>query len=272
LKRNNVLSNGAAFDSYAATGSATKYVLYLHGGGLIYGSKKDLPDALKQVFLTHGYTVLALDYLSAPNASVKEIVASLIETFHLLKKEVIYDHPFALCGRSAGGYLMLQLTKALIAEEIKPHFLVNFYGYTDLDFIKTQKSHLTQAISANEIQNIDQTSIIWDDPYLSRFLLYQYGVQKSLLPIYYGLPTTEDWTSYGITNEELINFPPCFSTTSSSDEEVPFRYSKKIGRTIPDSTFKPVYYLEHDFLKQTREPAVKQLLTQLSAWLENLSL
>ncbi|MGH2311273.1 alpha/beta hydrolase, partial [Enterococcus faecalis] len=62
--------------------------------------------------------------------------------------------------------------------------------------------------------------------------------------------------------------PTCSSTASSTDEEVSFRYSKKIGRTISESTFKAIYYLEHDFLKQTKDTSVITLFEQLDSWLK----
>ena len=34
---------------------------------MIYGTKSDLPEELKELFTSNGYTVLALDYLLAPN-------------------------------------------------------------------------------------------------------------------------------------------------------------------------------------------------------------
>ena len=149
-----------------------------------------------------------------------------------------------------------------------PQLLVNFYGYTDLEFIKEPRKLLKQAISAKEIAAIDQTKPVWDDPFLSRYLLYHYSIQQALLPHFYGLPENGDWSAYALSDETLKTFPPCFSTASSSDEEVPFRYSKKIGRTIPESTFKAVYYLEHDFLKQTKDPSVIALFEQLDSWLK----
>ena len=42
-----------------------------------------------------------------------------------------------------------------------------FYGYTDLEFIKEPRKLLKQAISAKEIATIDQTKPVWDDPFLA---------------------------------------------------------------------------------------------------------
>lgn len=267
MKKTKILANGAAVDIYSTDTSHPKYMIYLHGGGLIYGSKSDLPENLTQVFLKHGYTVLALDYLLAPNSQLADIIASLAETFQLLKDELIQQQPFSLCGRSAGGYLMVQLTKHLVSQQLSPTCLINFYGYTDLTFITQQRPLQLKQITTSAITAIDQKTPLWDDPFLSRYLLYHYACQHQLLAKFYGLSETSDWTAYSVTAEELRSFPPCFSTASSSDEEVPFRYSKFIGRFIPESTFSPVYYLQHDFLKQPQETQVVELFQKLDQWL-----
>ena len=93
MKKTITLANGAAVDSYS-TDNDQKVLLYFHGGGLIYGSKNDLPSELKKRFLAKGYTVLAVDYLLAPNSTLPEIVAALEESFYLLKESVIGDRPF----------------------------------------------------------------------------------------------------------------------------------------------------------------------------------
>ncbi len=264
LKRTITLANGAQVDCYPAE-SEQKIVIYFHGGGLIYGSKNDLPSGLKDTFLAKGYTVLAVDYLLAPNSSLPEILTALEETFYLLKDSLIGNHRFGFCGRSAGGYLMLLLTKKLFAKQLSPDFLVNFYGYTDLSFIHEERKLLPLTIEKEQVAAIDLEAPVWDDPLLSRFLLYHYAVQQNLLKDFYGINALEEFT---ISDSDLQQFPRTFSSCSTSDKEVPFSYSKKIGRTIPNSSFKPVYYLDHDFLKEIDKPEVQKILQALQDWLE----
>ena len=114
---------------------AEKYLLYFHGGGFVYGSKNDLPQALSAVFLNAGYTILAVDYLLAPNHSLQEILTQNEQTFAELNAAIIKDQPFSFCGRSAGGYAMLALTQHLLANKQQlPERVINFYGYYDLAF------------------------------------------------------------------------------------------------------------------------------------------
>lgn len=89
LKNNQTLANGARVTIYPTTTEPTNYVVYLHGGGMIYGTKSDLPEELKELFTSNGYTVLALDYLLAPNTKIDHILGTLTETFQLLNEEII---------------------------------------------------------------------------------------------------------------------------------------------------------------------------------------
>lgn len=41
-------------------------ILYLHGGGLLYGDRDDLPEPYRNLLLDAGYTLYCLDYPLAP--------------------------------------------------------------------------------------------------------------------------------------------------------------------------------------------------------------
>lgn len=268
MKKTRQLANGAAVDIYLPESiEPKKAIIYFHGGGLIYGTKGDLTEELKQVFLKNGFQVIAVDYLLAPNTSLPNILTALEETIGLLKDEVIQSRPFGFCGRSAGSFLMLQLVKRGLLP--RPDFLVNFYGYTDLSFIDTPRHLIEQTISEKEIQQVEQKENVWDDPFLNRYLLYHYAVQQQMISKFYGI-SEETIHEFAITKETLQTFPPCFSSASSSDEEIPFRYSKLLGKTIPNSRFEPVYYLEHDFLKLSQDSQVQKVLKHLDNWLTSV--
>jgi len=163
---------------------------------------------------------------------------------------------------------MFHLTKYLrMDKEIAPNFLINFYGYTDFEFLKKQTTPTTHTLTEEILIGIDQQTPTADDPLMARALLYHYGRQQGILAAYYRLPNSLDWSDHAIGEKELAAFPPCYSTASTSDQEVPFASSKRISKQIPNSRFKPVYDLEHDFLKQTNEPQVQTVLKELSDWL-----
>ncbi|WP_207942369.1 hypothetical protein DOK78_001006 [Enterococcus sp. DIV2402] len=261
------LSNGCQIAVNTPVTTNGKYMVYLHGGGFIYGSKNDLPQALAQQFLDAGYTILAMDYLLAPNHSLKDILTGIYDSFAEIKETIIKDAPFSFCGRSAGGYALLSLTAHLLQTNATlPECLINFYGYYDLKFIHTKRQLTSTTITPEMIAGIDQTQTVWDDPLLQRYVLYMYGVQQQQLNDFYQVSeqAIDDFT---ISAELLKQFPPTFSTASTSDAEVPFKYSKSLKRLIPDCKFVPVYDLEHDFLKQPEDEQVQKVFNQLATWL-----
>ncbi|WP_208559083.1 alpha/beta hydrolase [Marinilactibacillus kalidii] len=260
------LATGAQATIYPTKETVPRYLIYFHGGGFVYGSKSDIPSALVDLFNRHGYTVIAVDYLLAPNHTLEIILQQTVVNVDELKREVIKDAPFSFCGRSAGGYLMLALTKTLLENgRSLPEQLVHFYGYTDFDFILKERKLSDQSVASSAIDSLDKHSEIWDDPLMQRYLLYVEAIQQGKLVAYYGFDKTP-LANFSIAEETLQQFPPIFSSASSTDQEVPFRYSKQLKK-VPGSQFVPVYDLEHDFLKQTDHPQVQAALNKLDQWL-----
>lgn len=64
---------------YQPTGTPlNQTIIYLHGGGLIWGSRFDLPEEYIQLFLSAGYHFLTLDYPLAPEVELPEIEAASV--------------------------------------------------------------------------------------------------------------------------------------------------------------------------------------------------
>ncbi|GCF95264.1 esterase [Enterococcus florum] len=259
------LANGSSIHLYMPeTAKPQKFVVYFHGGGLVYGSKSDLPKKLAEVFLNKGFGVIALDYLLAPNSGLSDILAALKHTYKEIQDSYIKKAPFIFCGRSAGSYLMFLLTSELLKQqEALPDYLINFYGYTDLSFIQTPRNLNVPLIKEEMLPAFELEDSVWDDPQLQRYLLYLYGVQQNKLTEFYQAESTD----FALSAEQLAEFPPIFGSASTADQEVPFRYSKQLAKYHEKSVFVPVYYLEHDFLKQTADNQVSTVFERLSQWL-----
>lgn len=269
MKEDFLLSTGASVSFYPAKTSAPKgFLLYFHGGGFVYGSRHDIPKTLLNLFFEQNYALLAVDYLLSPNSSLAEIIDTTWSNFLELKASFIKNHPYLLCGRSAGGDLMLTLTKKIIDENLPlPESLINFYGYTDLNFINENRETEQPPLSQVQLPPIELTKKVWDDPHFNRYLYYIYAIQQRQLPKVYDIQS-KDLADFALTAEELQYFPPIFSTASTTDKEVPFRYSKALKK-VPNSKFVAVYDLPHDFLKSTEDPQVQKVLSQLRSWLGN---
>lgn len=268
MSENITLDSGGTVAVARPEASAKGAVIYIHGGGFVYGSKSGLPQALQNVFLNKGYIMLAIDYLLTPNSSLIDSLNQMQQTLEELQEKEIKDLPFTFCGRSAGGFAINYLTKQLIEQnKTLPTQLVHFYGYSDLAFINNPRELTDTTVTKEMIANINQSDKIWDDPFLQRYLLYIYGVQQQKLSDFYQT-STKDNSQFVIEKDILQKFPRTFSSASTTDEEVPFKYSKQLKRLIPDCKFVPVYDLGHDFLKHTEDEQVEKVLNSLEEWLE----
>lgn len=253
-------------------------VLYLHGGGLLYGERDDLPAPYIRAFTGKGYTLFCMDYPLAPEVSLSAIHAAVLDGWCSLMQEEFtargIDRYF-LFGRSAGAYLSLLLAKHLRArpEVPAPVGILDFYGYYDIcePSFSAPAPYYTAlpAVPEQVAKNIIGTAPITSGPKALRFSLYVYARQQGLWPALLGAEDTAS-PDASLSEEDIAQLPPLFITASSADQDVPFRISKTLSRMAPSAVMKPVYYLEHDFDRDTTNPAGTQVYTACLAWMEGL--
>ena len=107
-------------------------VLYFHGGGLLYGSREDLPALHLQTLTDAGFAVIAFDYPLAPGAKLPEIFADVCASIEAyLSDPALFAGaplPYFLFGRSAGAYLcLLAAGKGNLSQP--PAGILSYYGY-----------------------------------------------------------------------------------------------------------------------------------------------
>jgi len=107
--------------------------VYIHGGALIFGGRRDMPEAAIEPFKNAGYWVVSIDYRLAPETKLPGIIEDVRDALDWVRgegsKSFGYDAgKMAVIGASAGGYLTL-MTGTF---EKKPKVLVSFYGYGDI--------------------------------------------------------------------------------------------------------------------------------------------
>lgn len=262
-----LLENKASYNFYPAQ-QQKGIVIYLHGGGLIYGSKIDIPSTLINIFNESNYSVIALDYLLAPNSSLKDIIEDLEISLDKLLNTTFKGVPFILCGRSAGAFLCNLIYKNLINKNnIHAEKLILFYGYYNLDFYESSPNKLNIVDRFKEVPKIDTKNPIRDDKFFNRYLYYQNALNNNSMISELKIDPSNN--QYRVEMEEFKLFPPTFLTASVNDKEVPFSYSKNQHKASKNSKFYPMYYLEHDFLSEIENPEVINLLNKLKLWLNN---
>lgn len=99
-----------------ASNDARRIVFYLHGGGLVYGERDDLPSPYVRAITDAGSTLVCADYPLAPETALPDIVDALYETWRTevagpIERGECID--YLLFGRSAGAYLALLLAREI---------------------------------------------------------------------------------------------------------------------------------------------------------------
>lgn len=109
-------------------------ILYIHGGGLVMGSRTDLPPKIINLLVDNGFRIISIDYPLAPKYTHTAIVQYLQNTIASLLKAFSISKYFIL-GRSAGANLILNLNPLMFP--LAPKGLILFYGYglDDMEWI-----------------------------------------------------------------------------------------------------------------------------------------
>lgn len=261
--------------TFYKTSAASKEqtLIYIHGGGLVYGQRDDLPEDYIQKFLAAGYHFLALDYPLAPETPLMDIYTETKKGVLWFTEEYrstldITSDKFILFGRSAGAYLSLLLTKDV--ELPNPVKLISFYGYYSLNDPSFQKPNAYYknypAMPEKIIRKLISPSPIAKGPLQTRYALYLYARQTGkwmeLLQV-----SQEDIQNFSLTPDELQALPPTFVAHSTADQDVPYAIGKKLHTSIPNSYFFSVNGLEHDFDRNSSVAEAEEAYRQLIDWL-----
>src|SRR5215470_11866247 len=110
-------------------------VVWIHGGALISGNRRSVPQDLLDLCRDEGYALVSIDYRLAPEVKLPEVVADVEDAFRWLRgdgaKECHLDAGRVVAtGGSAGGYLTLMTG---VAVRPRPRALVTYWGYGDVD-------------------------------------------------------------------------------------------------------------------------------------------
>ena len=120
-------------DLYKTDTEHAPLIIYIHGGGLIWGTRKDINQDQVKLFNEHGYHVLSIAYRLAPETKLPEILEDIEHALEWavrdLKEHLDFNHEkIIVMGNSAGGYLSLMSGTF----KFKPQAVVSVYGYGNI--------------------------------------------------------------------------------------------------------------------------------------------
>ena len=240
---------------YTSENITKEPIIYLHGGGLVFGQRDDLPEAYLTLLTDAGHPVITLDYFLAPEVKLPLILKKLKETLAAVISQLSewgFSNDYHLMGRSAGGYLAYLLIK----EGFKPKKMILFYSYYTLE-VPNFRQPSPAYLKFPRVAPMDLEAIIEAQPIVSgemgkRYPIYLSGRQfGNWLPRI--LPSLRDIPTYSLTEENLQQLPPTILIHCTDDSDVPYDLSATAANVIPNNKFLTVIGSEHDFDRQVSE-------------------
>ena len=271
-------SLGVTVSEPAEGAKAGVTIIYLHGGGLLFGQRDDLPRAHLVRLTGAGHRVVALDYPLAPETKLPQIldvVEAAVRTLVAMPELGCAELGYVLFGRSAGGYLALQATARLVADDgvPGPAGVMDFYGYpaiTDPKMARPSAYYSKLAPVSEQVAMAHVGGAPTSGSLEERFLLYVYGRQQGRWMELIGAVTPEARAAHSLVGEALAQLPPVFACAGTADQDVPFSASRELRQKVARVTWLPVYDGEHDFDRDPSHPGGIEAYAKAIVWLETL--
>ncbi len=248
-------------------------ILYFHGGGLLYGSRRDLP-ALHIEFLTKaGYRIVAFDYPLAPAAKLEDILEDVRASVNgFLDRPSEYAEeklPYFLWGRSAGAYLVL-LAAAGGRLQKPPAGIISYYGYgflCDGWFLTPSKYYLSlPPVGPSALDGIPE-QIHARGSLDTHYGAYVYARQSGKwLDLIYEGRLKFFYTTYTLRLFEKLPCP-LFCAHSTGDTDVPYAEFLELCSRYRAQRFVASSSM-HDFDRDETNPATAKLLEATRRFLD----
>jgi acetyl esterase/lipase len=230
-------------DVYRLPGEARQpAILWIHGGGLIFGDRNGLRPEQVEQYLAAGYTVVSIDYRLAPETKLPAILQDLKDAYDWVRGQgpaLFHIDPdrLAVLGHSAGGYLTLM---AGFWVQPRPKALISFYGYGDIagDWYSRPSPHYNKepAVSREVAYQGVGGPPIASSQSDQRWLFYLYCRQQGLWP--------KEVTGYDPDIEPKAfepfcpvrnvtpDYPPTFLLHGDEDTDVPYEQSSQMAAAL----------------------------------------
>jgi acetyl esterase/lipase len=233
--------------------ASTAAIVYIHGGCLIYGSRKDIHPEQLELYLSAGYTVISIDYRLAPETKLPEIIADLQDAFRWISvsgPELFSIDPqrIAVVGHSAGGYLAF-MSGCVVTP--RPKTIVSFYGYGDIVgdwYSKPDPFYCQQpSVSEEESGRYIKGPVI-AEPYEGRGKdkFYLYCRQNGLWPLEVSGHDPEKEPTFFIpycpVQNITIDYPPTMLLHGNRDTDVPYQQSVLMDEILSQ------HQVDHEFI------------------------
>lgn len=239
--------NGCAIklDVYPVESTApTPVVVWIHGGALIFGTRRWVQKVQSQLLHEAGYTQVSIDYRLAPETKLPEILADVGDAIRWLGDNAamlnIDANRMGLLGRSAGGYLALMGGCSL---GVKPKAIASFYGYGDIigDWYAKPDPHycklpMVAEATARAVVGEEERSEPDGTGGPNRHPFYLYCRQQGLWPReILGVDHRKDpaaFYPYCPNRNVTADYPPTLLLHGTHDNDVPYEQSTLMAKAL----------------------------------------
>jgi acetyl esterase/lipase len=234
-------------------GAAHAALVFIHGGCLIGGSRKDLNRRQLDLYLSSGYSVISIDYRLAPETKLPGIIDDLVDAFQWITNpgpELASIDPqrIGVIGHSAGGYLALMSGCCVVP---RPKAIVSFYGYGDIIgdwYSKPDSFYCQHPMVSEEESGRHVIGPVISEHYEGRGKeqFYLYCRQNGLWPLEVGghdpIDEASFFTPYCSIQNIADDYPPTLLLHGDDDTDVPYEQSVDMDRKLTE------HGLIHDFI------------------------
>lgn len=216
-------------------------VIYIHGGGLIFGCRHNLCESLRDELMKAGYALVSIDFRLAPETRIEEIIEDVADACRWIRengaeKLSVDPRRMALIGGSSGGYLALIAGRLL---EPRPRALISVSGLGDLELLRKHHNPDRTGFKRDE----GPYAVVKDEPLCgsedpARLKLGQYLVEKGwLLYETLGFDPDEEPERYdrlSLIKDIPAGYPPVLLVHAESDPSVPFDEAAKVMHALKE--------------------------------------
>jgi acetyl esterase/lipase len=235
-------------DVYRADDTALRpVVVWIHGGALVMGSRKSVPQNLLDLCRNEGYALVSIDYRLAPEVKLPDVVADVADALRWARGDGakacrLDPDRVVVTGGSAGGYLTL-MTGAAVRP--RPTALVAYWGYGDVDgdwytkpseFYRTRVPLVDRADAYQGVGGPSQTGSEdgFDGKARSRFYHYlrQNGLWTKEVTGFDPVADRAKLDPYCPVRNVSPEYPPTLLVHGTEDTDVPYQLSADMAREL----------------------------------------
>ncbi|WP_053366405.1 alpha/beta hydrolase [Bacillus sp. FJAT-27245] len=270
-------------DFYPVESKMAPVIMYIHGGGLIWGSREDMKEEQIKLYNDAGFAVFTIDYRLAPEAKLPEIKQDVEDAMRWLTSEGaaqfgIDPEKIIVSGGSAGGYLSL-LSGTF---ETKPKAIVSFYGYGDITGSwALEPSPYFQAMARvpKELRAmLVKKDAISVGPITERYGIYLYGRQSgewigdvSGVDTLFEKNQLRKWSPFWNVDAD---YPPTMLLHGTKDDDVPYEESERMSRKLTEAGVRNKLITirggAHQFDEKMDDPVVKDAFAEIISFLKSV--